>query len=158
MPKNQLRDEKIYDLYRTEKMTLQAIADLYHLTRGRIHQIVSKEKKKHETSLTGISSFLKLCDRLDIMYHDIIAGYLSREDASCRGILYKTRFFAFDNQNRTFDPHKWITWLKQATNEDFFKVKGIGPKKGTLLIIIKRDILSHKEKEEILLKKVQKLF
>ena len=158
MPKNQLRDEEIYYQYRIEKMTLQAIADLYHLTRGRIHQIVSKEKKKHETSSTGIAAFPKLCDRLDIMYHDIIVGYLSRPDASCRGILYQTKCFAFNHQNGTFDPYKWIEWLKQATNEDFFKIKGIGPKKGILLIIMKRDISAHKDKEELLLKNVQKLF
>ena len=140
MLKNQFRDEEIYRLYRIKKMTLQAIADLYHLTRGRIHQIVSKEKKKHETSSTDIATFPKLCDRLDVMYHDIIAGYLSRPDASCRGILYKTRFFAVNRQNGTFDPYKWIEWLKQATNEEFFKVKSIGPRKGMLLIIMKRDI------------------
>lgn len=158
MPKNQLRDEEIYRRYRIEKMTLQAIADLYHLTRGRIHQIVSKEKKKHETSSTDIAAFPKLCDRLDVMYREIIVGYLSRPEASCRGILYKTKFFAFNRQNGTFDPYKWIEWLKQATNKDFFKVKGIGPKKGILLTIIKRDISAHKDREELLLKNVQKLF
>ena len=156
MPKNQLRDEEIYRRYRIEKMTLQAIADLYHLTRGRIHQIVSKEKKKHETSSTDIAAFPKLCDRLDVMYREIIVGYLSRPEASCRGILYATRFCGL--QNGMHNPQQWIKWLKKATIEEIFKIKGIGPKKGRILYIMQRDISTHKEKEELLLKDVQKLF
>lgn len=150
------RDREIFLLHQTGDLTIRELAKQYSLTPGRIHQILVKEKKEHDKIFAPVTDFPSLCDRMDALYENTLAEYVSRKNASFAGIINSIQRYI--NPRQVCTPRTLIKWLKQATNEDILSVRGIGTRKGIALMVIREDLLKNTHKERLLLSGVKKLF
>lgn len=154
--KNIIRDAEIVRIRKEHHWTIQKLADHYHLTRGRIQQILAIDKKGYDKEHLPITAFPALSDRLDIMYKKVLSEYLKRDNASTRGLIQSIKQHI--SKTDICRPQKIIDWLKQATNEEIFNVRNIGTRKGIVLMMIRNDIRKNPNKEKILMSRVKKLY
>ena len=128
-------------------MTMKEIGRQYGLSACRVQQIVDRERKRKAIKTLPTPLIASLESRLEALSSDLIPMEI-RTNMTINGIFMPTIRYLKWQIGSNFSPKEWVEWLKQATDEEIYGIRGIGNRKGRILITIRNDIQRGKAKRE----------
>ena len=145
MKQQAARNHDIYVLYVCQHLTLQEIADMYSLSRGRVHQIVNIEIEKRRKQ--SYDDRMSLFDRMRYfeakkdIFRDHTKALNSSLNCLARDYFGNLRFAETDISFR--EVQDFLNWFLGLDHEKLIDIRGIGVRKVWILSEIQRDILNN---------------
>lgn len=143
MKQQAARNHDIYVLHVCQHLTLQEIADMYSLSRSRVHQIVNFEINKKR--MRSYDDRMSLFDRMRYFEaeKDIFRDHTKALNSSlnCLAMDWNLRFTEMDISFR--EVQDFLDWFLGLDYDKLIGIRGIGVRKVWILSEIQRDILNN---------------
>ena len=145
------RNEIIWKTYHAGEKSQQKIANEFGLSQSRVYNIIKKMDEKY--GCHQISDFPSLDDRLKVGWKHLEEGLTENQlkPMSVKGMI-NNLMRAVQGTEWAKSPEKFLEWLAVQTKDSLCRIRGIGPQKAGVILMIQHDILHSDETRKALLK------